>query len=443
MKLRSYPGGVTIKKRREKLGQLQWERLEPAAEAVYLLEPWSDGVAEPVVSVGDFVKVGTLLACDSEGKKGSFSGISGQVIRIGEVTDWRQNVRVGITVQNDGCMEKEPEEWKNVSEGTAEEMLELIKRYGIREFHGGAPLWEKLQLVAPEKIKTILINGVEQESYFSSIHVLLAKEGQVLVRGLELLNRMFPQAELVVAVGADKMDGAIELEKRWNGVERVRLTSIPMKQSAGDPLRLAYQITGVSARNERELTEQEGILCIGADTLWGMAHALMGDGPVLERPLTLGGSCAQRPGVYLVPLGMKLADVMEGAGGYREEPYSIVVGGSFDGSIQKEQETPVTMSTEGILLFSKKEAPMFVPDTCIRCGRCVGVCPAGLVPETLYRFSVKRRPMEFLRWHGDFCDGCGCCSYVCPAKLPLAARIRDMVNEVEHSEGTAGKKGGV
>ena len=108
----------------------------------------------------------------------------------------------------------------------------------------------------------------------------------------------------------------------------------------------------------------------------------------------------------------------------------IVNGGVFKGEIIENTDIPVTAGVEGILLLSKKEAPIYEPEECIRCGRCMNVCPDRLVPEKLLKYAVSGKTAGFLKWHGDECSLCGCCSYVCPAHIPLMGYIKDIKSKI-------------
>ena len=146
----------------------------------------------------------------------------------------------------------------------------------------------------------------------------------------------------------------------------------------------------------------------------------------MERVVTVSGDAVNEPGNYRVLFGTSHQELIDAAGGFKEEPEKLISGGPMMGFAMFTIDVPVTKTTSSILAFQKNEIAKQPESPCINCGRCVEVCPDRLVPSRLADYAKRHDSGMFEKWNGMECIECGCCSYVCPAKRPLKQSIGSM-----------------
>lgn len=150
-----------------------------------------------------------------------------------------------------------------------------------------------------------------------------------------------------------------------------------------------------------------------------------GRGAILRRIVTITGHGIKEPKNLIVPIGTPFAHAIEAAGGLQGDVWKVIAGGPMMGRSQADLSTPVIKGTNAIVALTSADDLESPHPSCIRCGRCVSVCPMGLQPLYLYRFS-RCRDVGMLRQYSILdCVECGCCAYTCPGKLPIVAAIRE------------------
>jgi len=158
-------------------------------------------------------------------------------------------------------------------------------------------------------------------------------------------------------------------------------------------------------------------------TVAAIADALRDGIPLIRRPVTVAGAAVAKPCNLMIPIGTPLEDVLK-AVGLRERPREIVMGGPMMGITVASDDVPVIKGTSGVLARTEAELHHFRESACLRCGRCVDACPAGLMPTMLARLSSRGLFDKADELGATECMECGLCSYVCPADLPLTQLIR-------------------
>lgn len=430
MKLHSYLGGITVKSHKTQSKDCEIKSLVPQADMVYPLLSYGENVVIPCVAIGDKVKIGQKIACAQDDMLGVFSSVSG-VVKAIEDRAISNKTQKTIIIENDNNYEEDDfYEVIGLDQMDYDDITEIVGKYGIREYDSSQkPLYEKLKYAKGKSIEYVIINAVECEPYFTSVYRRILEEPELIVNGIKVLRHLFPKAEIVMAIGEDKMDAVIEMEKRLKNEPDTEVAAIENKYPSGDFIYLIYQILGNVYKSDTEAI-QNGVISVLADTVCALSTAVLEGIPPMSRVITLSGSESNNPGNYEVLFGTSVDDVIKLSGGVKQEPYMIVNGGVFKGEIIENTDIPVTAGVEGILLLSKKEAPIYEPEECIRCGRCMNVCPDRLVPEKLLKYAVSGKTAGFLKWHGDECSLCGCCSYVCPAHIPLMGYIKDIKSKI-------------
>ena len=146
----------------------------------------------------------------------------------------------------------------------------------------------------------------------------------------------------------------------------------------------------------------------------------------MNRIVTITGDAIKEPQNFIVRIGTNYQELLEEAGGFKEEPAKIISGGPMMGFALWGTEVPTTKTASALLCLTHDEVSESEPTACINCGRCVEVCPGRVVPSRLADYAEHHNEEMFQKHNGMECCECGCCSYVCPAKRQLTQNIKSM-----------------
>ena len=419
-------------------------KMEPPA-FVYL--PFSMHIgapAKPVVSVGEKVKLGQLVAM-AQGFVSSniHASVSGTVLRFerrylpnGAVSDC-------IVIKNDGLdtLSEDISPKTNELELNPETIRQLLLEKGIVGM-GGASFPTHVKY-APQKdgqvIDTVIINGIECEPFVTADHRLLLESPEKIVRGLKYFMLASAAKKGIIAIEDNKPD-AIELLKKITKDEPdISVTVCKEKYPQGSEKHLIYAVTGRTVP-DKGLPSAVGVIVDNVATAAQTAMAIEEDLPCYERVVTVSGNAVNRPGNYLVRIGSLYSDLVEKAAqGTSGDLARIMCGGPMMGFAVNSLEYPVIKGTTGLLLFNHDSKLAILPSeqTCVRCGHCLDVCPMFLEPTVIVKAAKRKSWLEAADANIFSCIECGCCSYNCPSHIPLVQYIR-MGKQFILTEGTGG-----
>lgn len=401
--------------------------LMPKGDLVYPMVQHIGAPCEPIVKKGDRVLVGQRIA-ESEAFVSSpiFASVSGTVKAIKDV-DHPNGFKVkAIVVENDNLMEEDPSinhpfDYKNM---TNQEIIEVVKNSGIVGM-GGATFPTHIKLSPPpdKKIDTIIVNGAECEPYLTSDHRIMLEETERVVLGLEVILKLFPEAEGVIAVEINKPDAIAKLEEAVKGHDRIRIAKLQTKYPQGAEKQLIYSVTKREVPSAK-LPSEVGCIVQNIDTVVAIHRAIFRGRPLMRRIVTISGGAIKEPQNFKVRIGTNYQEIIEAAGGFVEEPGKVISGGPMMGIAMYNIDVPVIKGSSSILCLTKEEAAIPEESNCMRCGKCVSICPMALLPLELNRFALADAEEEFAKYNGLDCIECGACSYTCPSKRHLLHSIR-------------------
>lgn len=385
--------------------------------------------AKPVVAKGDEVLKGQLIA-EPGGNVSApvHSPVSGKVVAIEPKKNASGRTITSIVIENDGEENwVERETHHDPIQLDANTILERIRQAGIVGM-GGAGFPTALKLTPPKgvAIDYLILNGCECEPYLTADHRLMVEHPEEIILGAKLMAKVAKARNIIIGIEDNKPDAIAALQEKAGAIKIVALTT---KYPQGGEKQLVQALTGREVPSGG-LPFQAGVIVQNVGTAYAVAKALRDGEPLISRVVTVTGTPIQEPQNFMVPIGATLKDVVEAAGGFTSTPEKVVVGGPMMGGAQFDLDTPISKTSSGVLAFAEGESrtPNSLP--CIKCARCVDVCPANLLPLKLEAFGMNEQ-FDNAREYGALdCIECGCCTYICPSKRPLLHYIRFAKSEI-------------
>ncbi len=400
----------------------------PKGDLVYPLSQHIGAPAKPIVAKGDHVLTGQKIA-EAGGFVSApvYATVSGTVKAIEPRRVVTGDNVMSIVVENDGLYEEvEYPAVKPLEDMTRDEIIACIKEAGIVGMGGaGFPTFIKLSPKEPEKIDYVIANCAECEPYLTSDYRRMLEEPQKLVDGLKVYLKLFENARGILAVEDNKPDCIELLRKLTKDETRISVKALKTKYPQGAERQIIYAATGRSI-NSSMLPADAGCVVNNVDTIVAVYHAVYEGRPLMNRIVTVTGDAVADPRNFIVRIGTNYHELVEEAGGFKEEPVKIISGGPMMGFGIFDLNVPTTKTASALLCLTQDDVSRMEPSACINCGRCVEACPSRLVPSMLADFAEHYEEEEFLSHDGMECCECGCCSFVCPARRSLTQSIKSM-----------------
>lgn len=400
----------------------------PKGDLVYPLSQHIGAPAQPIVKKGDHVLTGQKIA-EAGGFVSApiYASVSGTVKAIEPRRVVTGDNIMSIVIENDGLYEEV--EWppvKPFEELTREEKIDMIREAGVVGMGGaGFPTAVKLSPKDPDKIQYVIVNCAECEPYLTSDYRKMLEEPEYLVGGLKVSLSLFKNARGILAVEDNKLDCITRLKHLTKDESKITVKALRTKYPQGAERQLIYAATGREI-NSSMLPADAGCVVNNVDTVIAIYHAVMEGRPLMHRIVTVTGDAIAEPQNFKVRIGTNYHELVDEAGGFKEQPEKIVSGGPMMGFGIFDLDVPTTKTSSALLCMTKDEVAAMEPTACINCGKCVEVCPGRVVPRKLADYAEHYDEEAFVKNNGMECCECGCCSYICPAKRPLTQVIKSM-----------------
>ena len=423
----TFSGGLHIYDGKELSKDKPIVKLEPKSELVFPMSQHIGAPAKPVVAVGDTVLVGQCIGeADGFVSANIISSVSGTVKAVEPRLTANGTKMLSIVVENDneyktveGFGEK-----RDTSDMSAKEIRERIKAAGIVGMGGaGFPTHVKLSPKNDHDIEYILVNAAECEPYLTSDYRLMLEEPEKLVGGLRIILKLFGRATGLICIEDNKPAAFAVLNELIKNDKKIQLVSLKTKYPQGSERKLIYAATGRKI-NSSMLPSDAGCIVQNVDTVCSVYRAVAEGTPLIRRIITVSGEIVKEPQNFDVRIGSSFAELPEAAGGFTKEPKKLISGGPMMGLALYTLDVPVIKTSSALIAFADDEVEALEPTACIRCGKCVSVCPSKLVPQKLMEAAERFDNSAYEAIGGMECYECGSCTYVCPAGRRLTQAFR-------------------
>ena len=376
---------------------------------------------KPLVAVGDYVKMGQKIADNPAPVSAPIHAtVSGKVIAIEPRPHPLGDMIPAIVIENDfqdtPCTDLAPLTPEQMKDPEA--ILDRIREAGIVG-HGGAMFPTAFKIRGGlGKVDTLIINGAECEPYLNGDHLTMLNFPEQLLRGIELVRIASCVDKAYYGIEKNKQD-AIDLLNSKNPAQYgIEIVPEDVKYPQGGE---KMQVKAVTNREVKPGGLPSGVGCnvVSTRTAYAVYQACCEGKSVIERIVTYGGSALKAPVNGLTRVGTPFSHIAEQCGGFVKTPRKIVLGGPMMGICATSFDAPTVKGTAGVLFFTEEEDRHVENPTCIRCGKCISVCPMNLEPVFMYMYYSKRDFENMEKYHILDCFECGSCAFNCPARMPL------------------------
>lgn len=402
-------------------------------QAIFPLSQHIGAPAKPVVKKGDHVKVGTLIA-EAGGFVSApiYSSVSGTVFKVDTAVDASGYRKPAIIINVEGDEWEETidrsstlELLENHQELTPEEITNRIKLAGVTGMGGaGFPTFIKLMPPPGTKAECVILNGVECEPYITADYRLMMEHADEILVGLKLLMTAAKVDRGYIGIEENKPEAIALLQHKAEKEKNIEIVPLKQKYPQGGEKQLVDAVISRQVPAPPAIPVNVGAIVQNIATAFAVYEAVMKHKPLIERYTTVTGKELAKPGNFIVRLGTPACLLIDACGGLPVSENKVLSGGPMMGKALISLDAPIVKGSNSITILSGREARRHKPGPCLRCAKCVDVCPMGLEPYLLATASSLKIWDKAEEEMITSCIECGSCQFTCPAYRPLLDNIR-------------------
>ncbi|MBR3815632.1 MAG: electron transport complex subunit RsxC [Clostridia bacterium] len=420
-------GGVKVTHNKN-TAEMPIERMPVPQRVILPMQQHIGAPCTPTVKVGDTVAVGQKI-----GDSDKFicapihSSISGTVVAVGDVKLANGIIVKGVTIESDGEM-RLYEGIKPPVVTNKAELCAAVRESGLVGLGGaGFPTHVKLNIPEDKDIDTLIINAAECEPYITVDYRECIENAENILKGVEILKNILGFKQVIIAIEDNKpkvFKIMKEIADRDNDKDdAIKLMTLRSRYPQGAEKMMVLSATGRKVPPGK-LPSDVGCVVMNVTSTAFIARYLETGKPLVSRSITVDGSAIAEPKNIRVPIGTNIQDIIDFCGGFKSEPRKIIFGGPMMGLAICGTEAPICKQNNAILAFEERKDLIKKERACIRCGRCVDVCPMSLTPTLIERYSRVKDAQKLKSINVNTCMECGSCAYACPSGRPLVQYIR-------------------
>ncbi len=420
-----YYGGVHPEEHKELSEHTGLVRFPEPQTVVIPMSMHLGAPATPCVAVGDHVKVGQKI-----GEPSAFisapvhASVSGTVIAIEDRPHATRGTCLAVVIENDGKNENhESVQGHDLDSLTPDEIIEIVRAAGIVGM-GGAGFPTAVKLKPNKPIDAVLLNGCECEPYLTADYQVLLHYADDIIFGLQAMMKAVGSPKGVIVIEDNKPDAIALLESKTADLPHIEIVTAKTKYPQGAEKMLIKRVTGKMVPSGG-LPADVGCVVANVSTTKAVSDAIRTGMPLIERVATVTGEHIAKPGNFIVKIGTNVRDLIDYCGGITGDHVTVKAGGPMMGFPQGNLDVPMMKGSNGIIAVDEEVSESV---ECIKCGRCVDVCPMELQP--LYFAKLVTEPQALKDRKIMDCMECRCCEYICSSKIPLVSLIKAGKNAV-------------
>ena len=431
-------GGVRVNHHKN-TAEMPVERMPIPQRVVLPMQQHIGAPCVPTVKVGDKVAVGQVIGdSDKFVSAPIHATVSGTVKSVGDVKLANGLITKGVTIESDGEMRLfEGLEPPKVE--TAKDLCAAVRASGLVGLGGaGFPTHVKLSIPPEKKVDTLVVNAAECEPYITVDYREIIENTRDIMDGVYMLKELLGFKQVVIAI-EDNKPRAFKRMKEVADMDNDRDDAVKLMVLKSKYPQGAEKMMVLSATGRRvppgKLPADVGCVVMNIGSVAFVARYLRTGKPLVSRSITVDGSAIAHPNNLRVPIGTNIQDIIDYCGGFKEEPRKIIFGGPMMGIAICDTQSPICKQNNAILAFADRKGTVKRERACIRCGRCVEVCPMHLMPTLIEREARVKDVEGLKRSNTMVCMECGSCAYACPSGRPLVQYMR-LAKQVLREEGS-------
>lgn len=428
-RLAGYSGGVHPSERKEYSEHIALERFPEPKTLVISMSQHLGAPANPIVQVGDTVKVGQKI-----GEAAGFisapvhSSVSGTVIAVEpRMHATRGSEVMAVVIESDGkdTLHESVKPNKDLDSLTPDEIIDIVREAGIVGMGGaGFPTCVKLKPAKP--VDTILLNGCECEPLLTADHRVLLEFADDIIYGLKAILKTTGAEKGLIVIEDNKPDAIELMQAKVADIENIEVVVAKTKYPQGAEKTLIKRVMGRQVPRGG-LPADVGVIVDNISTVKAISDAIQTGMPLIERVATVTGEKIKNPGNYIVKIGTSVKEMIDYCGGTTDDDVLIKMGGPMMGFELSDLNVPMMKGSNGIIAIDTDQT---AEQPCIKCGRCVDVCPMDLSPLYFAKYADEENWQGMKDMNVMDCVECRCCQYICSSKIPLVAKIKAGKNAV-------------
>lgn len=421
-RLDGYYGGVHPSERKEFTEHLPLERFPDPEVVVIPLSMHAGAPANPIVQVGDTVKVGQKIG-EAAGFISSpvHSSVSGTVTAIENHPHATRGECLSVVIRSDGknTLHESVQPHKDLDSLTPDEIVDIVREAGIVGM-GGAGFPTSVKLKPAKPVDTILLNGCECEPLLTADHRVLLEYADDVIYGLKAMIKTVGAEKGIIVIEDNKPDAIELMEAKTAECSDIEVVVAKTKYPQGAEKMLIKRVMKRQVPSGG-LPADVGCVVCNISTTKAIADAIKTGMPLIERVVTMTGERLKKPGNYIVKIGTNTKDLIDYCGGITGDDVTVKAGGPMMGFVFSDMNVPIMKGSNGIIVVDTDHT---IEEPCIKCGRCVDVCPMELSPLYYAKYADEQNWQGMKDMNVMDCIECRCCEYICSSKIPLVTKIK-------------------
>ncbi|MDD2397180.1 MAG: electron transport complex subunit RsxC [Tissierellia bacterium] len=422
-RLEGYSGGIHPIENKEFSEHISLTKFPDPLTLVIPLSQHTGAPAEPIVEAGQHVKVGQKI-----GEAKAFvsspvhSSVSGIVVAIEPRLHPTSGLDVlSVIIQSDGenTIHESVQPVGELEGLTPEEIRDIVREKGIVGM-GGAGFPTAVKYNAPKPIELVLLNGCECEPVLTADHRVMVECADEVVFGLKALIKASGAEKGIIAIEDNKPDAIEIMKSKTQSLENIVVAVVKTKYPQGAEKMLIKNILGRQVPRGG-LPLDVGVIVSNISTVKAVSDAIQKGMPLIERVVSVSGERMSKPGNYIVKIGTQVKDIIDYCGGVIGDDVTIKMGGPMMGTVLDNLYVPIIKGSNGIIAVETTEQEAA---ECIKCGRCVDVCPMELRPLYYAKYAESKNWAGMKEENIMDCIECRCCDYICSSKIGILSAIK-------------------